>query len=130
MLTGELKNKIDPIWNAFWSGGIADPIQVIEQITYLLFLHRLDDLQTLEENKATRLKQPTARRIFPEGADTRGRAFDSLVEPLQERIGIRDVCHPGRTRLPLLAHAGLGWLHLCPPCLRLAVALLGVCGEL
>ena len=78
MLTGELKSKIDQIWNAFWSGGIANPIEVIEQITYLLFLRRLDDLHTLEENKATRLKKPMERRIFPEGADTRGRAYDSL----------------------------------------------------
>ena len=53
MLTGDLKSKIDQIWNAFWSGGIANPIEVIEQITYLLFLRRLDDLHTLEENKAT-----------------------------------------------------------------------------
>ena len=78
MLTGELKNKIDQIWNAFWSGGIANPIEVIEQITYLLFLRRLDDLQMLEENKAARLKQPIARRIFPEGQDARGRLFEAL----------------------------------------------------
>ena len=62
MLTGDLKSKIDQIWNAFWSGGIANPIEVIEQITYLLFLRRLDDLHTLEENKANRLKQPMQRR--------------------------------------------------------------------
>jgi len=49
MLTGDLKSKIDQIWNAFWSGGIANPIEVIEQITCLLFLRRLDDLHTLEE---------------------------------------------------------------------------------
>ena len=46
-------SKIDSIWNAFWSGGISNPLEVIEQITYLLFLRRLDDLHTLEENKAT-----------------------------------------------------------------------------
>ena len=78
MLTGELKNKIDQIWNAFWSGGIANPLEVIEQITYLLFLRRLDDLQTLEENKSARLKQPIERRIFPEGQDARGRQFEAL----------------------------------------------------
>ena len=78
MLTGDLKSKIDQIWNAFWSGGIANPIEVIEQITYLLFLRRLDDLHTLEENKANRLKKPMERRIFPEGMDTRGKAYDSL----------------------------------------------------
>ena len=54
MITGELKSKIDRIWDAFWSGGISNPLEVIEQITFLLFLKRLDDLQTLEENKAAR----------------------------------------------------------------------------
>ena len=78
MITGDIKSKIDQIWNAFWSGGIANPIEVIEQITYLLFLRRLDDLHTLEENKATRLKRPMERRIFPEGTDSRGRAYDTL----------------------------------------------------
>ena len=78
MLTGELKSKIDQIWNAFWSGGIANPLEVIEQITYLLFLRRLDDLHTLEENKATRLKRPMERRVFPEGNDARGRPHSDL----------------------------------------------------
>ena len=58
MHTGDPKSKTDQIWNAFWSGGIANPIEVIEQITYLLFLRRLDNLHTLKENKATRLKRP------------------------------------------------------------------------
>ncbi|HRY45209.1 MAG TPA: type I restriction-modification system subunit M N-terminal domain-containing protein, partial [Thermoanaerobaculia bacterium] len=52
MLTGEPRNLIDSVWNAFAAGGIANPLEVIEQITYLLFLRRLDDLQTLAENKA------------------------------------------------------------------------------
>ncbi len=41
MLTGELRNQIDRIWDAFWSGGISNPLEVIEQITYLLFLRLL-----------------------------------------------------------------------------------------
>jgi type I restriction enzyme M protein len=45
MLTGEIRNQIDRIWDAFWSGGIANPVDVIEQITYLLFLKRLDEVQ-------------------------------------------------------------------------------------
>lgn len=52
MLTGDLKSKIDQIWNAFWSGGIANPIEVIEQITYLLFLRRLVDLCTSLQQRA------------------------------------------------------------------------------
>ncbi len=78
MITGEIKNQIDRIWDAFWSGGISNPLEVIEQITYLLFLRRLDDLHTLEENKAARLKKPIARRIFPEGTDPRGRAYEEV----------------------------------------------------
>ena len=56
MLNGEIRSKIDALWNAFWTGGISNSLEVIEQITYLLFLKRLDDLHTLEENKAARLK--------------------------------------------------------------------------
>ncbi|PQP14041.1 HsdM family class I SAM-dependent methyltransferase [Rhodococcus opacus] len=52
MITGELKSKIDRVWDSFASGGISNPLEVIEQITYLLFLRRLDDLQTLAEKKA------------------------------------------------------------------------------
>lgn len=78
MLTGELRSQIDAIWNAFWTGGISNPLEVIEQITYLLFLRRLDDLQTLEELKAQRLKKPIERRIFPEGKDPKKMPYDQL----------------------------------------------------
>jgi type I restriction enzyme M protein len=74
MLTNEIRNQIDQIWNAFWSGGISNPLEVIEQITYLLFIKRLDELQTLEELKATRLKTPVERRFFPEGKDDHPRS--------------------------------------------------------
>ena len=76
MVTGELKSQIDGIWNSFWSGGISNPLEVIEQITYLLFIKRLDELQTLAENKASRLGEPIERRIFPEGTDADGRPYD------------------------------------------------------
>jgi len=78
MLTGELRSQIDAIWNSFWSGGISNPLEVMEQITYLLFLRRLDDLHTLEENKSTRLNKPMERRIFPEGQDAKGRDYQDL----------------------------------------------------
>ncbi|TAU73041.1 type I restriction-modification system subunit M [Rhizobium leguminosarum] len=67
MLTGEIRSKIDQVWNAFWAGGIANPLEVIEQITYLLFMRGLDDIQTREENKANMLGRPIERVIFPEG---------------------------------------------------------------
>jgi type I restriction enzyme M protein len=69
VITGELKSQIDRIWDSFWSGGISNPLEVIEQITFLLFIKRLDELQTLAENKAARLGEPIERRIFPEGRD-------------------------------------------------------------
>src|SRR3972149_246271 len=74
MLTNEIRNQIDQIWNAFWSGGISNPLEVIEQITYLLFIKRLDELQTLEELKATRLRPPCERRLLPEGEDDHPRS--------------------------------------------------------
>ena len=67
MLTGEIRSQIDSIWNDFWSGGVSNPLSVIEQITYLLFIKRLDELQTAEEHKAAQLKIAMERRIFPEG---------------------------------------------------------------
>jgi len=78
MITGAIKSQIDQIWNAFWTGGISNPLEVIEQITYLLFLRRLDDLHTLEENKSARLKRPMERRVYPDGADAKGRPYDEL----------------------------------------------------
>ncbi len=46
MLTGKLRNQVDKIWEAFWTGGITNPISVIEQFSYLLFIRRLDDIHT------------------------------------------------------------------------------------
>jgi type I restriction enzyme M protein len=72
MIVGDIRNQIDSIWNDFWSGGLSNPLSVMEQITYLLFIKRLDELQTVEERKAATLKIPMERRIFPEGRDGRG----------------------------------------------------------
>src|SRR3712207_3947953 len=78
MLTGELRNKVDRIWDAFWAGGIANPLEVIEQITYLLFIRGLDDVHTREENKANRLRRPMERVIFPDGKDERGLPYQEM----------------------------------------------------
>ncbi len=78
MITGELKAKVDRIWDAFWSGGIANPLEVMEQITYLLFIRRLDELQTTKENRANRLGTSLDDPVFPSGDDDRGRAFADL----------------------------------------------------
>jgi len=78
VITGDLKNKIDRIWAAFWSGGISNPLEVIEQITYLLFIRRLDDQQVLAENRASRTGKPIEKPRFPAGADEQGRPWADL----------------------------------------------------
>ena len=64
MLTGELRNRVDKVWEAFWTGGIANPLTVIEQITYLLFIKRLDELETREELKINMLGGIPGRKYF------------------------------------------------------------------
>ena len=118
MLTGEIRSQIDSIWNDFWAGGVANPLSVMEQMTYLLFIKRLDDLHTLEERKSQTLKIPMERRIFPEGRDDKGRPYlreavrNAALRPrcaaylaeiattprhLLERMGLRT----GRAGIPL-----------------------------
>jgi type I restriction enzyme M protein len=55
MVTGELKSQVDKIWETFWTGGISNPLTVIEQFTFLLFLRRLDENQQTAEKKANLL---------------------------------------------------------------------------
>lgn len=78
MITGELKASVDRIWDAFWSGGIANPLEVMEQITYLLFIRRLDDLQTTKENRANRLGLSIEAPIFPPGSNDEGHPYADL----------------------------------------------------
>jgi len=69
VITGELKSKIDRLWDAFWSGGISNPLEVIEQITYLMFLRRLEDVQTAKERKASRVGGAPESPIYTEDTD-------------------------------------------------------------
>ena len=54
MITGDLKNKIDKLWLEFWQGGIANPLTVIEQITFLMFARLLDINESRDEKRASR----------------------------------------------------------------------------
>ena len=65
MITGELRNKVDKIWEVFWTGGITNPLEVIEQFTYLLLIKQLDDVETTKENEASFLGVDY-QGIFPE----------------------------------------------------------------
>ena len=65
MITGELKNKIDSIWEIFWTGGLTNPLDVIEQMTYMMFIHDLDDSDNLRAKEAAMLGLPY-QSIFAE----------------------------------------------------------------
>ena len=58
MITGELKNKIDSLWNIFWTGGLTNPLEVIEQMTYLMFIRDLDDSDNLRAKECAMLGLP------------------------------------------------------------------------
>jgi len=66
MITGELKSQVNKIWESFWTGGISNPLTVIEQFTYLLFIRRLDERQLLAEKKANIAGVPIQDSIYTE----------------------------------------------------------------
>lgn len=67
MITGDIKNKIDKIWDTFFAAGITNPITVLEQMTYLFFMKMLDDAQTREEANAALFQAPIANPTFKDG---------------------------------------------------------------
>lgn len=84
MITGAIKSQVDRIWDAFWSGGISNPMEVIEQMTYLLFIKRLDELQTVLEKKSNRIEQPIERPVFgPRQQRLRWSRFRQLGDPTE-----------------------------------------------
>src|SRR5665811_54003 len=91
VITGELKGKIDRVWDAFWSGGISNPLEVIEQITYLLFIRRLDDLQTIAEKKALLTGRIESPVYLPGQNDLRWREFSNLAPDVMYRVVSEEV---------------------------------------
>ena len=70
MLDAELKLKIGRFWNAFWAGGLSNPLTAIEQISYLIFMKRLDNLDTHHMN-AARIRGQPYQSIFEGHEDCR-----------------------------------------------------------
>jgi len=86
MINGQLKSDIDKLWDDFWAGGIANPLSVIEQISFLMFARLLDIRETREEKKASRTGKPF-RRIFSEkhlADEARRKALEGLVRTEQD----------------------------------------------
>ena len=87
MITGELKSQIDKVWEAFWTGGLSNPITVIEQMTYLLFIRRLDEMQTQKESKANLLKKPIENPIYNEAEyELRWSRFKNMDPEVMHRM--------------------------------------------
>lgn len=93
MITGELKNRVDKLWEEFWTGGITNPLTVIEQISFLMFARLLDITETRNEKKAQRTGKQF-RRIFSEteeGQALRWREFknygaDKMLPHVRDRV--------------------------------------------
>ena len=64
MITGEIKNKVDKIWENVWAAGLTNPLSVIEQITYLMFIRALDD-QEINNIRSKTLLGADVELIFP-----------------------------------------------------------------
>ena len=75
MVTGELKNKIDGLWDIFAAGGLVNPLEVIEQITYLMFIHDLDDMDNKKAKESVMLGLPY-KSIFAEEVKMGDRTID------------------------------------------------------
>lgn len=100
MITGDLKSQVDKIWETFWSGGISNPLTVIEQFTYLLFIRRLDEMQLLEEKKANTVGIPVKNEIFtPSQKELRWSSFKNkdpeamynlFTKPMVEELTVFD----------------------------------------
>ena len=58
MITGELKYKINSLWEIFWTGGITNPLDVVEQMTYLMFIHDLDETDNIRAKESVMLDLP------------------------------------------------------------------------
>ena len=75
MVTGELKNKIDSLWLIFFTGGLTNPLEVIEQMTYLMFIHDLDDSDNTRAKEAAMLGL-AYESIFAKEIQVGGRTVD------------------------------------------------------
>jgi type I restriction enzyme M protein len=91
-LAPELKSKIDALWDRFWSGGLSNPLSSIEQMSYLIFMKRLEDMDAAEQKKALAKKEPF-RSVFEGHEDCRWSVWKHY--PAEQMLNhVRDVVFP------------------------------------
>ena len=91
MITGELKSKIDKLWEMFWTGGITNPLDVIEQVTYLMFIRDLDDIDNIRSKESVMLGVPYKSIFNEDGQQMKWSVFRDLpaatmYEIVQNRV--------------------------------------------
>lgn len=93
VITGEIKNKIDKIWTDKWAGGITQPLTVIEQLTYLMFIRSLDEKE-IESESIEALGGEVPNKIFPQSPDGQAMRWSKfkdkdareIYEIIQQRV--------------------------------------------
>ncbi|MGD7034104.1 type I restriction-modification system subunit M [Methylotuvimicrobium buryatense] len=104
MITGELKNKIDKLWLEFWQGGIANPLTVIEQITFLMFAKLLDINESRDEKRADRTSRGFTRRFKDNEQHLRWSQFshiedaERLIKVVRDEVFLHFRTHTGDSR--------------------------------
>lgn len=93
MITGELKSKIDKLWEEFWTGGITNPLTVIEQITFLMYARLLDMNERRDEKKEQRSGQPFKHRFAPHQQSARWENFRHLPAEQMYKV-VKDEVFP------------------------------------
>ncbi len=114
MITGALKNQVDKLWLEFWQGGISNPLSVIEQITFLMFLRLFDIAETREEKKAARLNKPFKGHFGPDQQQLRWQNLlklggDALLKTVRDEVfpHMREIAGSGSTFGRYMADAQL-----------------------
>jgi type I restriction enzyme M protein len=91
MITGDLKRSVDALWTEFWQGGITNPLTVIEQITFLIYVRLLDVAETRDENRLRRSGTEFKRRFSDADQDLRWSHFrhlggDAMLPLVRDRV--------------------------------------------
>jgi type I restriction enzyme M protein len=103
MITGELKNRIDSLWTDFWTGGITNPLTVIEQITFLMYSRLLDMQERKDEQRASVTGKDVASRFGEADQNCRWETGDTTV--------LRNAASCARPRVPAFPST---WLSAAP----------------
>jgi len=92
MITGEIRNKIDKIWSGIWAGGISNPLTVVEQLTYLMFIRSLDEKE-LEAESFEAISGEKMSKIFPQTAEGQAMRWSKFknkdARDIYEIIGLK-----------------------------------------